>query len=609
MNRLTGTAKTKKSRMFFIRLLLSTVSAVLIPILLFSTISSTKDNELLEYAISTEAGNVALNIGNQFEAALNATLSWMTSMRQIVASNNRETLLVSDEMTFIKSLRYSRYSLPFIENLGFYIPEPNALYMNNAKYDIDIYARSILRLDNDTLQGYLSSGKPGFYTLPRNSIMSCLYVYPIDLISQPHTSGWLLCTFSSYSVTTYLQSFIPANYQLLSICAPNGESIYSNPYSPLIADNASNGMRISYNGETYIIGHSVNTNGYTVSVMVELNSMTFASIQYSPIVRSLYVITGLCCLILLAVILALNYMPFHRTIKTIAQKYPLDKNDGDELSQISGAFERQIDESVRLRATLSEQRLLLVDYTYERLILGGMVPKQSIDILRQQMPAYIVVCARSADVRSTDVLIEANRSAASIYTYDHYIADQIVLVCRIDNRYRIETIIRSARAVLGEVPVGISNVCEDISLLHDMYLEADSMLNHQFSENDPSPAVYTETEIDVKIHQLENEINNYLDSNYLDPNFSITSIADHMHLSEYTVGKLLKQLYGENFRHTINVKRLEYAKQLLLTTDKTVNTIGQESGFSSSSYFIKVFRDYEKLTPAKYRELAILNEE
>jgi YesN/AraC family two-component response regulator len=44
------------------------------------------------------------------------------------------------------------------------------------------------------------------------------------------------------------------------------------------------------------------------------------------------------------------------------------------------------------------------------------------------------------------------------------------------------------------------------------------------------------------------------------------------------------------------------AKQLLLNSTDPVYKIAMDLGFSDVAYFIKVFRKYEAMTPAKFRQ-------
>jgi AraC-like DNA-binding protein len=45
------------------------------------------------------------------------------------------------------------------------------------------------------------------------------------------------------------------------------------------------------------------------------------------------------------------------------------------------------------------------------------------------------------------------------------------------------------------------------------------------------------------------------------------------------------------------------AKEILLTTDNDIAVIADEVGYQSASYFIRVFKEFEDMTPKQYRNL------
>lgn len=58
-----------------------------------------------------------------------------------------------------------------------------------------------------------------------------------------------------------------------------------------------------------------------------------------------------------------------------------------------------------------------------------------------------------------------------------------------------------------------------------------------------------------------------------------------------------------NFRSYLNNIRIEKAKELLANTDLSLADIGNQVGFTDQSYFNKIFRKHENLTPGQYRTL------
>ena len=49
-------------------------------------------------------------------------------------------------------------------------------------------------------------------------------------------------------------------------------------------------------------------------------------------------------------------------------------------------------------------------------------------------------------------------------------------------------------------------------------------------------------------------------------------------------------------------RRIQAAKELLTGTDRTIEDIAAETGFCTSSYFCKLFKKYEGITPTHFRK-------
>lgn len=65
--------------------------------------------------------------------------------------------------------------------------------------------------------------------------------------------------------------------------------------------------------------------------------------------------------------------------------------------------------------------------------------------------------------------------------------------------------------------------------------------------------------------------------------------------------RVFKRATGKNFTDYLNAQRISAAQKLLVTSELNVTEIAMECGFSSTSYFIKKFRDKTGMSPKKYR--------
>lgn len=102
---------------------------------------------------------------------------------------------------------------------------------------------------------------------------------------------------------------------------------------------------------------------------------------------------------------------------------------------------------------------------------------------------------------------------------------------------------------------------------------------------------------------IENAIE-YIEKNFKE-NISLDEIASICNLSSCYFSKLFKKEIGVNYTTYINNKKIEYAKEILKTTDTPILNLSIDLGFEDCGYFIRVFKKNEGVTPKKYREMSV----
>ena len=81
----------------------------------------------------------------------------------------------------------------------------------------------------------------------------------------------------------------------------------------------------------------------------------------------------------------------------------------------------------------------------------------------------------------------------------------------------------------------------------------------------------------------------------------LRDVAEHVHLNPSYFSALFKEQTGLTFSEYVARSRIRKAKQLLLSTALPVEDIAERVGYRTAKYFIKVFRDYEGVSPSRYR--------
>lgn len=96
-------------------------------------------------------------------------------------------------------------------------------------------------------------------------------------------------------------------------------------------------------------------------------------------------------------------------------------------------------------------------------------------------------------------------------------------------------------------------------------------------------------------------IQQFVSSHYADPDISLEMVAKHVYVHPSYVSHIFSDQFRIGFRDYINSLRIKRAKELLTTTNKPIGEICRLIGYSDHSYFNKVFRQREGMTPTAYR--------
>ena len=85
-----------------------------------------------------------------------------------------------------------------------------------------------------------------------------------------------------------------------------------------------------------------------------------------------------------------------------------------------------------------------------------------------------------------------------------------------------------------------------------------------------------------------------------DPNFTIDTLAEMMHMGRTKLYGKIKDLTGETPNKYIMRQRMNKAAELLLTGDYTVSDVCYKLGLEDVSYFNKCFKSYYGISPSRY---------
>ncbi|MBA4687823.1 MAG: 2-isopropylmalate synthase [Candidatus Galacturonibacter soehngenii] len=96
------------------------------------------------------------------------------------------------------------------------------------------------------------------------------------------------------------------------------------------------------------------------------------------------------------------------------------------------------------------------------------------------------------------------------------------------------------------------------------------------------------------------EMHAYIKEHYND--ITLTSMAEHFHLTEPYLSKYIKEKLGNTFGNLVKECRLNKACHILKTSNMLVEDISNMVGYENPEHFIRVFKTQIGLTPIQYRK-------
>jgi two-component system, response regulator YesN len=89
---------------------------------------------------------------------------------------------------------------------------------------------------------------------------------------------------------------------------------------------------------------------------------------------------------------------------------------------------------------------------------------------------------------------------------------------------------------------------------------------------------------------------------HLKDELTLKEVAAHVHLNPSYFSVLFKDQIKLNFSEYVTRRRIQRAKELVVSTNLPINEIAEEAGYKTSKYFIKIFKEIEGMTPSTFRK-------
>ena len=97
------------------------------------------------------------------------------------------------------------------------------------------------------------------------------------------------------------------------------------------------------------------------------------------------------------------------------------------------------------------------------------------------------------------------------------------------------------------------------------------------------------------------KVKNLVEHHYSNPNLTLFYIANTLYLSYNYLSSIFKQYTGTTFINHLTSVRMNNAIKMLLQGTYKISEIAEAVGYSSSSYFVTVFKRHFNTSPSEYR--------
>ncbi|MBQ4160625.1 MAG: helix-turn-helix domain-containing protein [Clostridia bacterium] len=93
----------------------------------------------------------------------------------------------------------------------------------------------------------------------------------------------------------------------------------------------------------------------------------------------------------------------------------------------------------------------------------------------------------------------------------------------------------------------------------------------------------------------------YIEANFAS-NLTLSDVAKHCNMSYSGFSRLFNKYMQKRFVEYLAELRISKARQRLATTADSITDIAMQTGYTTTSYFIQQFKEYNGITPKQFRE-------
>ncbi|QHI34998.1 Regulatory protein PchR [Kordia antarctica] len=153
---------------------------------------------------------------------------------------------------------------------------------------------------------------------------------------------------------------------------------------------------------------------------------------------------------------------------------------------------------------------------------------------------------------------------------------------------------------LNQIEAASNNNIADVLLKKGMLQVSLSMIVNQYFKDAENKAENTFSLSKAEMESIK-EISEFI-KNYPDYQFDLNYLSEKTGLTPAKLQEGFKALFGRTVSNFIKNVRVELAEKLINTSDLNISQIVYTIGFSSRSYFSKIFKEKYKCSPKEYQD-------
>lgn len=298
----------------------------------------------------------------------------------------------------------------------------------------------------------------------------------------------------------------------------------------------------------------------------------------------------------------------YKPVKKIVSE--LDEFEGDEFAVIRSALDQN-------NVKIQEQELLIMDLLMNHLLHGFSIPEEKVKKLgiASSVRYYCVFMVEGSPLSATE-MEEISDNLQEKFFVKSFATDWqeekssvFILFLKEKKTEQLEEWLKIwlEERYLGENHLFTGNMVDQMDDIRSSLLSCLEKKQIQSGRKQPDKQIIKNelksvTEKEEKQQKMKDDILSYLENHYRDDDLSQEKVADAFGISKYTLSRMFKNQVGVGFTEYVNAKRLEYAKELLLTTEYTIREISLMAGFSNDNYFSRIFKATVGISATAFRE-------